>query len=146
MDRVPSDHRTIDQYRGTVVTHGTGRNRAVELPDAVSVPVGEVIRLSLSGTEYHAQFERFAEGVRVTGAFETPTLARTPRDGTNMLDSWLTDKELSAGRSVHLDVIDPDFKYGLRAPGERVIYDAPTPPDDSLAAIARDLTDSDSGA
>ena len=73
------------------------------------------------------------------GAFETPRLARTPGEGENYLRAWLGGLGLDFGRTVHLDVVTPDYKYGVRAPGERATYAATESPDRGLAAIARDL-------
>lgn len=141
MDRVPSDHDSITTVDATLSPHGATRRPAIELPDEAAdvVPTGEVVRLSLSGDVYHARFEAYAGSVRATGAFDTPELARSPGDGQNRLRGWIDEQGLEYGRTVHLDVIEPGFKYGLRAPGERVVYDAPSAPDESLASIARRL-------
>lgn len=139
MERIPSDHDSIRSMRATLVSHGPTRRPAIELPeeDADAVPIDEVVRLSLSGTERHARFTTYADSVRATGAFDAPDLARSPGDGANRLREWVEETDLEIGRTVHLDVIEDGFKYGVRAPGERVVYDAPDAPDDSLASIAK---------
>lgn len=139
--------RTID---APLVGHGAIDRPAIELPGDVDtgpgtdglVPVDEVVRLELGGSTRHARFEEYAGGIRATGAFDTPELARSPGEGTNRLAEWVDDRSLSPGRTVHLDLVEPGFAYGLRAPGESAVYDAPSSsPDDSLAAIAEDLED-----
>lgn len=137
MDRVPSDHETVETVRVRLVAHGP--KTAVAVPTSVSVPTDDLVRVAIDGTTYHGQFEDFADGPRLTGLFDTPTVARAPGDGTNRLQEWLSDLDQSRGQSLQLDIIESGFKYGLREPGERAIYDAPTPPDDGLASIARDL-------
>lgn len=160
MDRVRSeDVPTVD---ATLAAHGAVGRPAIELPatavarageadasdagaaverlsDAPTVPVDEVVRLVLDGATRHARFESFAGSVRATGAYDAPDLARSPGDGTNRLREWVDGRDLATGRTVHLDAVEPGFAYGLRAPGETAVYDAPGRPDDSLAAIARDL-------
>lgn len=143
MDRVRSaDVETVD---ATLVGHGAVGRPAIELPDDApaatssdghAVPTGEVVRLVLDGATRHARFQAFSGSVRATGAFDARDLARSPGEGTNRLREWVADRDLATGRTVHLDVIEPAFAYGLRAPGESVIYDAPSKPDDSLASIA----------
>ena len=142
VDRVASDHPSVRTLDGTLVSHGPGSRAAVELADGGSIPTGEVIRLVVDGTERFAQPGSFAGGtVRLSGAFDTPEYARSPADRTNRLREWLDRTELTIGRTVHVDVVDEGFKYGLRAPGERVVYDVPETPDDSLASIAAELED-----
>ncbi len=142
MERVSSDHETIDTYDATVVAHGTRRRPALSIPAAADVPVGEVLRVVVTGESqtFFVQAEAFAddEGPRVTGLYATPEAARSRR-GEDWLRPWLEAVDLAVGRTVHFDVIEPGYKYGLRAPGERALYDAPDGPDESLAAIARDL-------
>jgi len=170
MDRVrAADVETID---ATLVGHGAVGRPAIELPEAVvagggggdtgssgegahatrsdpadaggsGVPTGEVLRLVLDGSTRHARFEAFAGSVRATGAYDAPDLARSPGEGENRLREWVEDRGLATGRTVHLDVIEPEFAYGLRAPGEETIYDAPSKPDDSLASIAQSLDGED---
>lgn len=143
MDRVRSgDVPTID---ATLVSHGAVGRPAIELPDSADepavedVPTDEVVRLSIDGDVRHARFEQFSSSARASGAFDTPDLARSPGEGENRLREWVDEQGLSTGRTVHLDVIEPGFAYGLRAPGEELIYDAPSSPDDSLASIAEQL-------
>lgn len=160
MDRVRSDDvETID---ATLASHGAVGRPAIELPaaavaapemaapddhdaptggeaDGPTVPVDEVVRVVLDGATRHARFDAFAGSVRATGAYDAPDLARSPGDAENRLRTWVEARDLATGRTVHLDAIRRGFAYGLRAPGETAVYDAPGAPDDSLAAIARDL-------
>lgn len=148
MDRVRSeDLAAID---ATLVGHGAVGRPAIELPadavrdggsttDGPTVPTDEVVRLVLSGSTRHVRFQSFAGGVRATGGFDAPDLARSPGEGENRLREWVEDRDLATGRTVHLDVIQPGCAYGLRAPGESTVYDAVSKPDDSLASIAASL-------
>lgn len=138
-DRIASDHPSVQTVRSTCTETATGVKLEVPGDDRDAFPTDEVVRLVLDGATRHARFEAFAGSVRATGAYDAPDLARSPGDGTNRLRAWVEDRDLATGRTVHLDEIEPGFAYGLRAPGETAVYDAPGKPDDSLAAIARDL-------
>jgi hypothetical protein len=139
-DRVPSDSDAVATHRTHLREVGrTGRSR-VPLPEAVDVAVGDVIRLSLAGETYHAQVETGLDGdPDVRGAFSNARLARTDGEGDDHLRAWLDDVGLEPGDPVLVDAVTPGFMYGLRRPGERVIYEAGDPPQSSLADIARDL-------
>jgi hypothetical protein len=139
-DRVPSDHEAIPSHRTHREQVGrTGRPR-IPLPDALDVSVGDVIRLSLEGEEYHAQVTQSRDGGReVCGAFFDAQVARTDGEGQNYLTEWADDVGLAVGDPVVLDVITPGYKFGLRRPGERVVYEATDAPSSSLSDIARNL-------
>ncbi|WP_248517283.1 DUF7112 family protein [Salinarchaeum laminariae] len=144
MNRVRSEGlQTID---ASLVGHGAIDRPAIELPTDVDtgpdgpVPTDEILRIVLDGATRHCRFETYSGSVRATGVFDTSDLVRSPGDGENRLREWLGDAGLSLGRTVHLDVIEAGFAYGLRAPGESIVYDAPSSsPDDSLASIAEQL-------
>jgi hypothetical protein len=141
-ERVPSDHESIETHRVSVSSAGGTDRPSVELPDAVD-PDGDVVRLVLDGTEYHARVdEHFAGPPAIRGAYDNARLAREPREGTNRLTEWVEQSSISLGSSVQLDVVTPGYKYGLREPGTRVVYTASEPPSSSLSQIARDLDDS----
>lgn len=142
MDRIASDNPAIETLRATVARHGGTRKR-VELP-ADAAPTDEVVRLVLDGTTYHARIEGgFADAdPYVAGAYDTPGGARSG-NGSDRLQAWLDSEDRSPGSTVLLDVIEPEFAYGLRKPGEEVVYDAVEKPSDSLASIARDLEGSE---
>lgn len=137
MDRIASDNPAIETLRATVARHGGTRTR-VELP--ADVPIDEAVRLVLDGTTYHARIEGgFADAdPYVAGAYDTPGEARSA-DGSDHLQTWLDAADRSPGSTVLFDVIEPEFAYGLRAPGQEAVYDAVEKPSDSLASIARDL-------
>ncbi len=139
-DRVPSDHETVTTHRTHRKQVGrTGRPR-IPLPAALDVAAEDVIRLSLAGETYHAQVtDSLDGGVEICGAFATARLARTAGEGENRLRTWVDDAGLSVGDAVELDVVTAGYQFGLRRPGERVVYQALDPPSSSLADIARNL-------
>ncbi|MFB6135282.1 MAG: hypothetical protein ABEJ04_00810 [Halobacteriaceae archaeon] len=136
-DRVTHDHETVDTLDGEVARRGGTRRRCVRF-DA-DLPADEVVRVVLDGSEYRARFRESDRGAELRGAYDTPSLARSPGEGENRLLEWLRERDLSPGRTVHLDAIDDGYRYGLRGPGEEAVYEAPGTPDESLADIARDL-------
>lgn len=140
-DRVASDSPAVTTARVELTTSGATDRPVVRIPaDAAVVPPADVCRLVLDDTEYHAPFERAltGEATEVSGAYDTPSTARE-RDGENSLRAWVETADVRVGGSVLLDEVTPEFKYGLRAPGERAVYDATEAPSDSLSSIADDL-------
>lgn len=141
-DRVAHDHPTVETLDGTLGRYGGTRRPEIRLPETDAVSVGEVIRIVLDGSEYRTQIGRQSNGSPViNGAYETPRLARNPGSAADALQPWIADRNLDFGRTVHVDIVDPNYKIGLRAPGESATYTATGTPDDSLAAIAKDLED-----
>lgn len=139
-DRVAHDHPTIETLDAKLGRYGGTRRPEIRLPETDAVSVGDVIRIVLDGSEYRTQIERQSDGSPViNGAYETPRLARNPGSAADALQPWVADRDLDFGRTVHVDVVDPDHKIGLRAPGEAATYETTATPDDSLAAIARDI-------
>ncbi|MDL0121401.1 MULTISPECIES: hypothetical protein [Halobacterium] len=139
-------HETVQSGRGSVVRAGGTRRLAVQVPadSAASLPVGDVVRVVLDGSEHHASVAATADDTPVVrGAYATPRLARQPNGADNELAAWLADAGLEAGRSVHVDVVAAGFKYGLRAPGETATYESTGTPDEGLADIAASLGDGD---
>lgn len=142
MDRIPSDNPAVETIDATVERTGSvDRPRIVVPADrADALPTDAVVRVMLDGDEYRTRPDPLSGGrVAVGGAFDTPDAARDPGTGENRLPEWVERKDLDYGRTVHVDVVEREFLYGLRAPGERVVYDAVEKPDDSLASIAEDL-------
>ena len=135
-ERVPSDHAAVDSHRVRLETVGrTGRPR-VPLPDAFDHTAGDVLRLSLEGIEAHAQVTADLRGEPgIESAHPDAQLARTG-EGENRLAAWVDRHGLGAGDPLLVDVVTPGYQYGLRRPGERVVYDAVEAPDDGLADIA----------
>ncbi|PSP85906.1 hypothetical protein BRC83_02095 [Halobacteriales archaeon QS_1_68_17] len=138
-DRVPSDHDAVETVRAPLSRAGSTRRPRIELPEGTA-PAGEVVRVVLGGEEYHARIERALDGgTEIRGAYDNARLARVPGDGENRLPAWVETAGVTVGNSVLVDVVVEDFKYGVRAPGERVVYTATEPLTDGLADIARDL-------
>lgn len=137
-ERVPSDHPTITTLDGTLARQGRTDRPKVVLPADADLPVGEVVRLVLDGDECRARFDRptVGDGLELRGVYDTPDHVRDPGSGPNRLPEWVAGSGLEVGRTVHLDVVADGFRYGLRAPGERAVYEASAGPDESLASIA----------
>lgn len=139
-DRVAHDHPTVETLDATLGRYGGTRRPEIQLPETDAVSVGDVVRIVLDGTEYRTQIERQSDGSPViNGAYETPRLARNPGSTADALQPWVAERGLDFGRTVHVDVVDPDHKIGLRSPGESATYQTTATPNDSLAAIAKDI-------
>jgi len=140
-DRIPSDHPSIETHRISLDRRGRLDRPCLALSGVdIDLPAGEVVRLTLDGEIHHARItDPFEGGLEIHGAYDNPRLARDPSSGTDRLAEWRAAKDLDFGRSVLFDVVVPDYAYGLRVPGERVVYEATTPPDKSLQSIARSL-------
>jgi len=138
-DAVSSDG--VESVRATLARAGRVDRPKVQLPEEARdrVPGEEIVRLSLAGTTRYAAIERaLDDGFEVRGAYDSPRAARE-RDGLNRLVEWADDSSLEFGRTVHLDVVEEGFFYGLRAPGERTVYRVPDRPDEGLAEIAEEV-------
>jgi hypothetical protein len=139
-DRLPSDHPSVETVRATLARRGRTRSR-LALPADDRFPRTST-RLVLDGDTYHTHIESSREaGVEINGAYDNTRLARE-RAGEDRLEAWRAASNIDYGRSVLVDVVEAGFLYGVREPGERVVYDAVESPDEGLAAIARDLDDS----
>ncbi|MFB6310935.1 MAG: hypothetical protein ABEH64_07105 [Salinirussus sp.] len=116
----------------------TNRQR-VPLPTDLDVDSGTVVSLSLEGTPAYALVDEALHAGRVfTRASDNRRLARTGQ-GADRLREWISDTGLAVGDPINIDVVTPGYAYGLRRPGERIVYSAPYAPDDSLSRIAEDL-------
>lgn len=138
-DAVSSDG--VESVRATLARAGRVDRPKVTLPEDARdrIPEDEVVRLALAGTTRYAAVERaLDDGVEIRGAYDTARAARE-RDGPNRLVEWADDSGLDFGRTVHLDVVEEGFFYGLRAPGERAVYRVPDRPDEGLADIAEEI-------
>lgn len=136
---------TVPTVTGTLARAGGTSRLEVRLPaDAADdFPAGDVVRVVLDGSEHHAELDRNPSGEPVIrGVYDSPSLAREPGAADDRLAEWVGDNDLDAGRSAHVDVVEPEFKYGVRAPGESATYEAAAPPSSSLADIAKSLDDS----
>lgn len=135
-------HESLTSVVGTVERAGGTRRLEVRLPTdgEASFPVGDVVRVVLDGSEFRARVDQTADGTPVfRGAYDTPSQARDPGAATNRLGEWVEDAGLEAGRSVHVDVVEAEFKYGVRAPGADATYESTGQPDSGLADIASSL-------
>ena len=141
-DRLPSDHPTVETHRVTVSRHGGGRR--IDVSEEV-LPIDPPVRLILEENTRYARVAHPPDGSGswITGAFASPHLARTGSGDADELAQWLDDRSIRTGSSLHLDVLEAGFSYGLREAGERVIYRDVSPPARSLADIARSLRDHD---
>jgi len=133
VSRVASD--AVDTARATVARHGGPRSRRLRLPE-LDVDDGAVVRVTVDGRGGFARVDRDADGLFLAGAHPNRRQAREG-DGENLLTPFLGP--LDPGSSVHVDVVDPGHHYGLRHPGERVVYETPERRDGSLADIAENL-------
>jgi hypothetical protein len=140
-DRVASDGEAVCTYRARLARSGGTRRPCLRLPDEAAVDPGDLIRLVLDGTEYHARVEGDADGAVVRGAYDNRRLARADGEGENRLTAWVRDIDRETGRSVDLDEVTPGYLYGVRVPGDRAIYRVTDRPDASLSAIAEGIDD-----
>lgn len=142
MDRIPSDHDSVDVIRATLARHGGQRVR-VEVPQyhADRFPRGDVFRVVVGGSRRYARIEPHltADTLLITGAYDGPITTRDRSEAPDRLTEWVNATGLGPGDPVLIDVVTEDYLYGIRHPGDRVFYDDPEPPDDDLVAIARKL-------
>ncbi|WP_158055400.1 DUF7112 family protein [Halorussus halophilus] len=142
-DRISSDNDAVQTVRATLVKSGALDRPKIELPapDAARFPTDEIVRVVADETEYRARFEAPLTGDtrEIRGFYDSPRLARNPGDGENRLGEWATASNVEFGQSVLVDVVEEGFKYGVREPGQRVIYEATESPDSNLADIANEL-------
>lgn len=142
-DRLTSDHPSIETVRATLAETPTGVRIDLPESEADRLPVGEVVRVVCEESELFARPDRALGGdeVRIPGLYDAPDYAREPGTGEDRLGEWVEEGDARPGGSVLVDIVEPDFLYGLRAPGETAYYEAREPPADSLASIAEDLED-----
>lgn len=140
MDRLVSDHDTVTSHRVSLERVGRTDQPQLPLPDGLGAEIGDEISLSLAGRRAHARVERTLAGEpALRGAFPTRRLARVEAPKAELLAEWLSETGLSPGDAVVLDVLVEGYAYGLRPPGERVVYSPPEPPDSGLSEIADEL-------
>lgn len=142
--RLPSNvtdfvtHESLETITGRVARVGGTRRRQVVAPN-LEPPDDDVVRVDLDGSTYRAPVDVTGDGeLAFRGAFDSPTQARN-RTGTDQLPAFLDDHDLDTGRTIHVDVVEIGFRYGLRAPGQQATYRATGQPPSSLADIARNL-------
>lgn len=136
-ERLPSDHPSVETVEVTLDAWGRTRSR-LSLPADDRFPTGAV-RLVVDDVTRHATIEATDDGEReVKGAYDNARLARE-HGGEDRLEDWRRAVGLDHGRRVAVDIVESGFLYGIREPGERAVYEAVESPNESLAAIARDL-------
>jgi hypothetical protein len=136
-DRLPSDHPAVDSHRVELGTVGATSQPELLLPPDLTCETGDFVRLVLDGTATHAEVVATMDGKRaLRGAHENRRLARSER-GPGLLADWL--EEYDPGTTLVLDVLTEGYAYGLREPGERVVYDPVEQPRSSLRDIAEGL-------
>ncbi len=136
-ERITSDG--VETIRATVKRSGGTRRPEVHLPSNRADELPESpIRIVIGGTEYHAPIVSGADGVVLRGAYANARRARE-RDGTDHLAGWIDNRGIEFGRSVLVDVVVPGEEYGLRAPGDEVVYTVRQGPPTDLQDIAGDL-------
>lgn len=138
--RVRHDDPSVTTVDGTIIHWGATARPAIELPAVDGVTPGTVIRIVLGGTTSFTRPRRRDARLLITGAYDTPGQARGEGDGPNRVARWVDDRGLSRGRTVHIDVVAPTYRIGVRAPGETAVYEG-SRPGTALSEIARDLED-----
>ncbi|MEY7848763.1 hypothetical protein AB7C87_06110 [Natrarchaeobius sp. A-rgal3] len=143
-DRISSDHPSVRTVRATCTETTTGVRLDVPTGDRDAFPADDVVRIVVDRDRLFGRAERALTGddLTINGIYETPDSARSPAGDVDRLAAWVDDSAVRVGGSVLIDVVEPEFLYGLREPGETVYYDAVEPPSDSLSEIARNLEDS----
>lgn len=141
-ERVASDHTSVVTLRATLTRRGATTHSRLSLPAKATdhIPAKTVVRLVIDGATRHAQIREGVGGnLVIDGVADTPRLARSPGGGSDRLAEWVDAADVEFGRSILFDVVVPSFLYGLRLPGEHVVYDAVEPPDPGLASITEEL-------
>lgn len=137
-DRLPSDADAVSTTRARVDRYGGTRRPCVRIESA-NLSGGDLIRLVVDRSTYHAEVNADADGLHLLGAFENRRLARTPGEGENRLREWLEHVRREPGDALEFDEVVTGELYGVRVPGDRTVYTVSTGPKSSLSEIARDL-------
>lgn len=102
-----------------------------------------VVHIVLDGQRYHARIDRnYDDTPEIRSVRDNARLAREGEGeaaSENRLHEWFAASDLEFGRSIHVDVVEPNHLYGLRLPGEQAIYTDIPKPNGSLSDIANDL-------
>lgn len=138
-DRLPSDHASVRTERAAVARSGGTRRSCLRLPDSLDLDSGDLVRLVLDGDEYHARVQGDRSGLLLRGAYDLRSEAKDPGRAENRLVEWLQTTDREPDDALDLDVLEPGERYGLRLPGERVVYKDMSSPSGSLQDIATDL-------
>ena len=138
-DRLPSDHASVRTDRAEVARSGGTRRPCLRLPDSLDLNAGALIRLVLDGEEYHARVQNSRSGQLLRGAYDLRSEAKEPGRAENRLVEWLDEHDREPEDALDLDVLEAGERYGVRLPGERVVYTDTSSPGGSLQDIASDL-------
>ncbi len=138
-DRLPSDHASVRTERAKVERSGGTRRPCLRLPDSLDLEGGDLLRLVIDGDEYHARVRGDSSGLLLRGAYDFRSEAKNPGRAENRLVAWLQQAGCQPDDPLDLDVLEAGERYGLRLPGERVVYTDTSSPDGSLQNIAEDL-------
>ena len=143
---LPSDHDAVESHRVHLTQVGRTSRLALPLPETLSCVSGDVVRLSFEGTVAYAAVDtNLHDEAVVRGAFPTKRLARASGEGEDRFAAWVDSADIEAGDPAVLDVVTAGYAYGIRRPGERVVYSPVDAPDGSLADIADSLGRPDDG-
>ena len=138
-DAIPSDHPAVDSLRVELSAVGSTGRAQLALPAELECAEGEFVRLVVDGRKTHAEVVSTLDGERaIRAGYANKRLARTEA-GTDLLGEWLDDAGFGPGSTLVLDVLTEGYAYGLRVPGERVVYEPIEKPDSSLSDIADSL-------
>ncbi len=130
--------------RATATPTATGHRISIPADETAEFPADTVVRVVLDGQERFCRIDRplTGDGLTIDGVYDTPASARQPGTGEDRLAEWLSTNGIDGG-SVLVDVVEEDFQYGLRPPGETTIYTAKEPPSESLSSIAESIDESE---
>jgi hypothetical protein len=133
-ERIPSDHPSVSTVRAKVERRGSTRRPKLRIPGEHrgAFPVGETVRLVVDGSEYHARIDDGGDAMAIRGAYDNARIARRSVDGTDRLAEWIRAADIGFGRSVLVDVVVPEFRYGVREPGASAVDDASEPQAEGL--------------
>jgi len=138
-DAIPSDHPAVDSYRVKLTAVGSTSRSQLLLPEAVTCEDGDFVRMVVDGQHGHAEVvSTLGDDRAIRGAYVDKRLART-KNGEDILSRWLDDGGFGPGSTFVLDVLTAGYAYGLREPGDRVVYEPIEKPDSSLSDIADSL-------
>lgn len=138
-DSVPSDHPSVDSHRIELAAVGSTGRPQLLCPSPLDCASGDFVRLTIDGTTTHAAVvSTLAGDTAVREAYANRSLARTG-EGRDILGEWLAATDNGPGDTLVLDVLTEGYAYGLREPGQRVVYEPVEEPDSSLVDIAESL-------
>jgi len=138
-DRLPSDYASVHTERAEVARSGGTSRPCLRLPDTLTLASGDLIRLVLDGEEFHARVQVDSTGPLIRGAYDLKSETRDPGRAENRVVEWLQEQGREPGDALDMDELEAGDRYGLRLPGERVVYKDTSSPGGSLQDIANDL-------